>query len=224
MARITIDLEPLANLYSDGSDMIKAVVKNGQACEIAGADSVIFGMGKEYDQRRKRAAMLLIDSLDIALAIRCGSDTRSFEATQDLKPAMAMLKFTSERRETPSTAITNLQVVNILVGMEVGLDIDQIKEAARLKCDYAILNCESFCAARTVNAQLDELGKISKLAGLANRLSMGVIASGDFTPLHLSKLSGAAQIEEYIMGLPFISNALIHGYSKALDILRHALS
>ncbi len=223
MARITIDLEPLANLYLDGSDMVKAVVKNGLACEIAGADSVIFGLGKEYDQRRRRAASLLIDSLDIPLAIRCGADSRSLEAVQDIKPAMVLLKLASERREISSTEITNLQVANVLVGMEVALDVDQIKEAARLKCDYAILNCESLCAAKTVNAQLNELGKISKLAGLTSRLSMGAVAIGDFTPIHLSKLSGAAQIEEYIMGLPFISNALIHGYSRALEILRHAL-
>jgi pyridoxine 5'-phosphate synthase PdxJ len=223
MIRITIDLEPLANLYLDGSDMVKAMVKNGLACEIAGADSIIFGLGKEYDQRRRRAASLLADSLDIPLAIRCGADSRSLEAVQDLKAAMVLLKLAPERREISSTAITNLQVANVLVGMEVALDIDQIKEAARLKCDYTILNCESFCFAKTVNAQLNELGKISKLAGLANRLSMGVAAIGDFTPIHLSKLRDAAHIEEYIMGLPFISSALIHGYEKALEVLRHAL-
>jgi pyridoxine 5'-phosphate synthase PdxJ len=224
MARITIDLEPLANLYPDGLNMIKAVLKNGLACEIAGADSIMFGLGKEYDQRRRKAASLLIESLDIALAIRCGTDNRSLEAVQDLKPALMFLKYASERKEALSTAITGLQVENILVGMEVALDVDQIKEAARLKCDYAFLDCEQFCSARTVNAQLDELGKISKMAGLAARLSMGVAVIGDFTPIHISKLRDAAQIEEYVMGLPFISNALIHGYEKTMEILRHALT
>jgi pyridoxine 5'-phosphate synthase PdxJ len=223
MTRITIDLEPLASLYRDGTDMIKAVVKNGLACEIAGADSVIIGLGKEYDQRRRKAAALLNDSLDISLAIRCGTDDRSLESLQDLKPAMAFFKFSPDMKGALGTAITNLQVDNILVGMEVDLDIDQLKEVARLKCDYAILNCESLCSAKTINAQLYELGRISKMAGLANRLSMGVAVIGDFTPGHLSKLSGAAQIEEYIMGLPFISNALIHGYGKTIEILRQAL-
>lgn len=223
MARITIDLEPLANLYMDGSDMVKSVVKNGLACEIAGADSIIFGLGKELEARHRKAATLLKESLDIPLAFRCGVDNRSLEAVQDLKPAMALLKYSPNKNDALGAAITNLQVENILVGMEVSLDIDQIKETARLKCDYAIINCEPFCSARTITAQLDELGKVSKLASLAGRLSMGAVLSGDFTALHLSKLCGAAQIEEYVMGLPFISSSLIHGYGRALEILRHAL-
>jgi pyridoxine 5'-phosphate synthase PdxJ len=224
MARVTIDLEPLANLYLDGSDMVKSVVKNALACEIAGADGVIFGLGKELDQRRRKAASLLNDSLDITLALRCGGDARSLEVIKDLKPGMALMKYSQDKRELLAAAITNFQVDNILVGLEMPLDIDQVKEAARLKCDYVILDCEPFCSAKTVNAQLDELSKISKLAGLAGRLSMGIIVKGDFTPIQLSKLNGAGPIEEYVMGLPFFSNSLIHGYTKALQILKYALS
>ncbi len=224
MARITIDLEPLANLYSDGSDMVKSVVKNALACEIAGADGVIFGLGKELDQRRRKTASLLIESLDIALALRCGCDARSLEAARDLKPGMALMKFSQDKKEALGTAITNLQVENILVGLEIPLDIDQVKEAARLKCDYIILNCEPYCSAKTVNAQLDELSKVSKLTNLAGRLSLGTVVAGDFTPINLSKLCGAAQIEEYVMGLPFFSNSLIHGYSKAIQLLKYAIS
>jgi pyridoxine 5'-phosphate synthase PdxJ len=224
MARVTIDLEPLANLYQDGSDMVKSVVKNALACEIAGADGVIFGLGKELDQRRRKAASLLNDSLDITLALRCGGDARSLEVIKDLKPGMALMKYSQDKKELLAAAITNFQVDNILVGLEMPLDIDQVKEAARLKCDYVILDCEPFCSAKTVNAQLDELSKISKLAGLAGRLSMGIIVKGDFTPIQLSKLNGAGPIEEYVMGLPFFSNSLIHGYTKALQILKYALS
>jgi pyridoxine 5'-phosphate synthase PdxJ len=224
MARVTIDLEPLANLYLDGSDMVKSVVKNALACEIAGADSVIFGLGKELDQRRRKAASLLIDSLDIGLALRTGCETRSLEVIKDLKPAMALMKYSQDKKEALGAAITNLQVENILAALEIPLDIDQVKEAARLKCDYLVLNCEPYCSAKTINAQLDELSKISKLATLAGRLSMGIIVAGDFTAIQLSKLNGAGPIEEYVMGLPFFSNSLIHGYSKALQILKYALS
>ncbi|HBC47517.1 MAG TPA: hypothetical protein DEO84_12505 [candidate division Zixibacteria bacterium] len=223
MARVTIDLEPLANLYSDGSDMVKSVVKNALACEIAGADCVIFGLGKELDQRRRKAASLMIESLDIAVALRSACEARSLEIIKDLKPSMALMKYSQDKKEALGAAITNLQVENILVALEIPLDIDQVKEAARLKCDYVILNCEPFCSAKTINAQLDELNKISKLASLAGRLSMGIIAAGDFTTIQLSKLNGAGPIEEYVMGLPFFSNSLIHGYSKALEILKYAI-
>jgi pyridoxine 5'-phosphate synthase PdxJ len=224
MTRLTVDLEPLANLYQDGSEMVKSVVKNGLACEIGGADSVMIGMGKDSDQRRRKAISLLIDSLDISLSVRTPLDDRSLEALQDLKPGMVVLPHQQDRKDILSSAITSLQVDNILTAIEIPLEVEQVKEAAKLKCDYVILNCASYCSAKTINAQLDELNKIVKIVGLCNRLSIGAITQGNFTPNHISKIAAGVQIEEYLLGLPFISNSLIHGYAKAIQDIRFALS
>jgi pyridoxine 5'-phosphate synthase PdxJ len=223
MARITVNLEPLAGLYHDGSDLAKSMVKNALACEVAGADSILIGMGKEYDQKRKKVISLLVESLDINLSIKCGHDGKAIEALQDLKPGMVIMPYQPDKKDFLASTITNLQVENILTGLEVPLELEHVKEAAKLKCDYVILNCGIYCQAKTINARLDELGKISKLVALSSRLSMGAVVSGDFTPNHISQLAGAAQIEEYMTGLPFISSSLIYGYKKAIENLKFAL-
>jgi hypothetical protein len=224
MARITIDLEPLVNLYRENPEMSRAIVKNALSCEIAGADSVLISMGHEYDQRKRKLIALLVDSLNINLAVKTGLDDRSIDALADIKPAMAVFPYQADKRDTLTNVVTNLQVENVLVGLEIPLDVEPMKDAAKIKCDYVLLNCESYVSARNLNARLDELNKISKLVGLGGRLSLGSIACGDFSSNLLSKMNSAVQIEEYIVGLNFFNNSLIHGYSKAMDILRFALS
>jgi pyridoxine 5'-phosphate synthase PdxJ len=224
MTRITIDLEPLAGLYQDGAEMVKSLVKNALACEIGGADSVVIGIGKETDQKRKRVVSLLIESLDISLSVKAGLDERTLEILQELKPGMVILPYQPDKREVLASTITNFQIENILVGLEIPLELEQVKEAAKLKCDYAILNSASYCSAKTVNARIDELNKIVKIAGLCNRLSVGVIAAGNFGINQLSRLNSAVQIEEYILGLPFYSSSLIYGYAKAIEGIRFAVS
>ena len=224
MSRITIDLEPLAGLYGGDSDLVKAIVKNALACEIAGADGVLFNTGNEFDQARRRAVSILVDSLDIGLAVRMAPEERPLHMLQELKPAMAIIPFDREKKDFLSSAITSLQVENILVALNIPAEMDYVKEAAKLKSDYVVVNCDAYCAARTLNNQLDELEKISKLAGLCTRLSLGVIAAGSFRPCQLSKLSRTAQIEEYITGLPFFSISLMHGYEKTIAALKSSLA
>jgi pyridoxine 5'-phosphate synthase PdxJ len=224
MTRITVNLEALANLYQNEPDMVRAITKNALACEIAGADSILMGMGKEYDQKRKKLVSTLVDNLDISLSVRSELVDRSLEALIDLKPSMVILPFQSDRKDSLASAITSLQVENILVGLQIPLELEQIKDAAKLKCDYVILDCDSFCNAKTLTSRLDELNKIVKLVGLSGRLSMGAVASGDFTANQLSKIGSAVQIEEYILGLPFFSNSLIYGYARAIEMAKYSLS
>ena len=224
MARITIDLEPLAGLYGNNTDLVKAIVKNALACEIAGADGVVINGGKDFDQARRKVVNILVDSLEIALAVRIGAEEKPLSIMQDIKPAMAIISFDRDKKGLLASAVTSLQIENILVALDIPTEMEYVKEAAKLKADYIIVNCAAYCAARTLNAQLDELEKITKLAGLCSRLSLGVIAAGPFTPHHVSKMRNTNQIEEYITGLPFFSNSLIHGYEKTIDALKSSLA
>lgn len=216
-------MEPLAGLYRESADMARAVVKNALACEIAGADSVLFNMGNEYDQRRRKLISLLADSLNINLAVKTGLDDRSLDALTEIRPAMVVFPYQPERRDSLTHLVTNLQVENILVGLEIALEVEHVRDAAKLKCDYVIFNCEPYASAGNTGAQIDEINQISKLAALSGRLSLGSAASADFTPNQLSRMNAAVQFEEYVVGLHFFSNALIHGYDKAMDILRFSI-
>jgi pyridoxine 5'-phosphate synthase PdxJ len=224
MTRLTINLEPLAGLYQSEPDMIRAIIKNALACEIAGADSILIGMGKEYDQKRKKLISVLADNLDINLSVKTNLDDRTLETLTDLKPGMVILPYHADKKEMLSSTVTNLQIENILVGLEIPLELELVKDAARLKCDYVILDCNSFCQAKSLTVGFEELNKIVKLVGLCSRLSMGAIASGDFSANQLARLGAAVKIEEYILGLPFFSSSLIYGYARAIEMAKYSLA
>jgi len=173
MTKIIIDLEPLANFYQGGPELGKAVDKSTIACEIAGADGVLLGTGKEFDQKRRRLFTTLVESLDIPFYIRLNSELKHAETLADIRPAMVIFPFSAEHKGSPDGAITNMQVENIQAGMEIPAELGHVKEAARLKCDCIVLNCRVLAETKTVNARLEELDKISKAAALAGRLSMG---------------------------------------------------
>jgi pyridoxine 5'-phosphate synthase PdxJ len=215
MARLSVNLEPLCRLYAGGPDLQKALIKHGMAIESAGADGVVASTGDGYDAGRKKAFSILADSLDINLSIRTTLNEQWLEALGEMKPAMVIFPFDNDD-QLSGDLVTRFQIENILVGLEMPLRIELVKSAARLKADFVIFDCMSYCRAETLNAQIEELNKIAKMASLASRLSLGAVAAGDFDNQRLLKLASTKSVEEFFIGLPVFGNSLINGYSQAI--------
>ena len=154
MARLSIDLEPLCRLYSGGPDLQKALIKHGMAIESAGADGVVVSTGEGYDAGRKKALSILAENLDINLSIKTTLNEQWIEALRELKPAMVIFPFDGDD-EFPGDLVTRFQIENILVGFEIPLRIELVKTVARLKADFLIFDCRSYCRAETLNAQIE---------------------------------------------------------------------
>ena len=215
MARLSIDLEPLCRLFRSGPDLQKALIKHGIAIESAGADGVVIGTGEGYDAGRKRALSILAENLDINLSVKTTLNEQWVEALGEVKPAMVVFPFHRDD-EFSGDLVTRFQIEHILVGFEMPLRIELVKSAARLKADFLIFDCGSYCGAETLNAQVEELNKIARMAALGARLSLGVVASGDFDNQRLLKLASTKSIEEFFIGLPVFGNSLINGYGQAI--------
>lgn len=216
MARISIDLEPLCRLYPDGPDLQKALIKHSLAIESAGADGVVIGTGEDYDATRKKALSILAESLDINLSVKTKLNEQWIEALRELKPAMVIFPFDGDDNEFPEDLVTKFQIENILVGFEIPPQIDLVKTVARHKGDFIIIDCRSYCRAEALNARVEELNKIAKMASLGSRLSMGIVASGDFDNQRLLRLASTRSIEEFFIGLPVLGKSLISGYNQAI--------
>jgi pyridoxine 5'-phosphate synthase PdxJ len=222
MARLTIDLDPLVTLHGK-TDIVKVLAKNGIACDIAGADGVLVSTGNEYDITRRKAILTLIDCLDISLAVKAILDEQWIEALQEIRPHMVIFDYSENQKDQLARVITGLQVANILAAIRLPLDLELIKQAAKLKCDYVVLDCAEYCDARSLGSQIDALNKIETVSALASRLSIGIIAAGEFDPNRLSRIVGNKFIEEYFIGAPFISQALINGYQHAIDSFKRIM-
>ena len=216
MARISIDLEPLCRLYPDGPDLQKALIKHSLAIESAGADGVVISTGEDYDAGRKKALSILAESLDINLSVKTTLNEQWVEALGELKPAMVIFSLDGNDDEFSGDLVTKFQIENILVGFEIKPQIELVKTVGRLKGDFVIFDCQAYCRAATLNAQVEELNKVAKMAALGSKLSMGVVASGDFSNQRLQKLAKTKTIEEFFIGLPVLGHALIDGYNRAI--------
>jgi pyridoxine 5'-phosphate synthase PdxJ len=224
MARMSIDLEPLCRLYPGGPDLQKALIKHSLAIESAGADGVVISTGEGYDTGRKKALSVLAESLEMNLSVKTTLNEQWTEALRELKPAMVIFPFDGDDTRLSGDMVTRFQIENILVGFEIQPQIDLAKAVARLKGDFIIFDCQSYCRAATLNTQVEELNKIARTAALGSRLSVGVIASGDFDNQRLLKLVATKTIEEFFIGLPVFSSSLIAGYNAAIKSVVSAIS
>jgi pyridoxine 5'-phosphate synthase PdxJ len=221
MVRLSVDLEPLCGFYGDsGLDIQKAVLKNAVSLESAGVDGIIFDLGSGSDSWRRRAFSTLCESLDINVSARASVSEELMEDMLEHKPSMAVFPFDGGREETLKIAVTRLQVENILVGFEIDAELELVKKAARLKGDFLIFDCRTYCLAKTTGEEIEHLNRISKSAALGSRLSMGSIASGNFSKQKLRRLLEQKSVEEVFIGLPIFSDALIQGYAKAVESIR----
>jgi hypothetical protein len=222
--KISVDLEPLCSLYGEGQEGQRAIIRHSLALESAGADGVIVGTGQEFEAWRKKAITVLADSLSIGLIVRSSFDSRWFDVLHEVKPSMVFSRFDGADDENLKNVVTGFQVVNILVGLEVEPEIELVKAAGKMKCDFLILDCTKFIGAKTVNARIEEINRISRAAALGQRLSMGVVAAGALEREHLSGLADTKTIEEFFIGIPAYSSALVNGYKDSILSMRSAIS
>ena len=222
--KISVDLEPLCSLYGQGKDIQKAMIRHSMALESAGADGVVISTGNEFAAWRKKTISILSDSLRAGLIVKTSFDGRWFEVLHEVKPSMVFSRFEGGDDPSLKNAVTGFQVVNILVGLEVEPEIELVKAAGKMKCDFLILDCTKFIEAKTVNSRIEELNRISRAAALGQRLSMGVVASGEIEREHLSRLADTKTIEEFFVGIPAFGSALVSGYKDSISSMRSAVS
>ena len=116
-----------------------------------------------------------------------------------------------------------MQIKDVLIGLEVPLETDFIKKAAKLKADYSVFACDLYCEAKSLNQEIEELNKIVKMASLASKLSLGVIAGGQFDNRRLKRLSDTGAIEEFVFGRMILGQSLLNGYRSAFQDIRSSM-
>ena len=222
MARILADLSQVEHFFR-GTDPVKDILRQCLALEMAGVDSVLISTTAEFDPSRGRLLEQVKNTLNIGLTVEASYDDKWIESLQEIKPSMVTFNYDEKRIEVLTNYITRLQIQDILIGLRIPEDVESIKKAARLKADYLILATDSFCKAVSLNAELDELNKIVKVASLGRKLSMGVILSGNFTRRKLKLLSDTGVVEEFMLGLDLFSESLLFGYATAVQKIRSSL-
>lgn len=223
MARIMADLTQIERFY-EGVEPRKEILRQCLSLEMAGVDSVLLSTSEDYNLSRGRLLEQVKDTLNIGLTVQTSCNDKWIESLQEIKPSMVIFYYDESRVEALANYITRLQVEDILIGFRISEDMDYIKKVAKLKADYFVLSCESFCKAISLNNELAELEKIVKLASLGKKLSMGVISTGNFNKRKLKLLNDTGVIEEFMLGAEFFSDSMLSGYATAVQKIRSSLT
>ena len=139
----------------------------------------------------------------------------------DMAPDLVILRGPLASGESQ---IARLQVANIVVGVEIKPDIDQVKSVAKQKADYVAIDVSAYGEEKNLSSKVDTLNKIAKAAALAERLALGVIASGSIKIADLAKLAEISQVEDFIMGHELIAKSILFGLGKAMAEIKSEIA
>jgi pyridoxine 5'-phosphate synthase PdxJ len=221
MIRITVLLNEIYNLVGvkDGRGMgFKA--QAASICELAGADGLAYRISSEsFNQTDDRTVRLLKEIAHIPVALIIPGTDREVEKAIDLKPDMAVLLNSGAGTQDQ---ITRLQVADIIAAVMMGPELDLVKDSAKMKADYVVLDVTGYCAEQSYSNKIVMFDKIAKAAALAKRLSMGAIIYGPLTAGEMTKFAELEGVEEFFVGQEMAAKAILNGLEKTLATFKKA--
>ncbi len=219
MAKISLILNEILESAGETTFAESRLVKTALLCELAGADGVVVKI-REDGLGAGKAARMLKDVLDVPLAVIVASDDKAPAKAIEIKPDMVVLQSLTPES---SAVVTKCQVEDIVVGIIIRPEIDQVKEAARTKADYVVFDTTAYCNAKSLTERLAYIDNVAKSSALAQRLSMGTIVSGKLTPSQLGKFAEIENIGEFFLGSQVAFAAIGQGLQKALQRFKEVL-
>jgi len=221
MAKISLILDEIMAAAGETTSVDSRLMKTALLCELAGADGVVVKIKEDgLSAGAEKSIKSLKDVLDIPLALILPSDEKSVARAIEIKPDMAVLQSTTPEA---ATIVTKFQVADIVVGIILPPEIDQVKAAARTKADYVVFDTAAYCNSKSLTEKLAYLDNVAKSSALAQRLSMGVIVSGKLTPSQAGKFAEIENIGEFFLGSQVAFAAVSQGLPKALQRFKEVL-
>lgn len=222
MPRVTVLLDEIIELSQNGSTGEPRPAKVAAMCELSGAKGLAIGIkGGEITPQYESLIRSVKEVLGIPLMVLAPAADKTINRLIDMAPDLVILRGPLASGESQ---IARLQVANIVVGVEIKSDIDQVKSVAKQKADYVAIDVSAYGEEKNLSSRVDILNKIAKAAALAERLALGVIASGSIKIADLAKLAEISQVEDFIMGHELIAKSILFGLGQAMAEIKSEIA
>jgi pyridoxine 5'-phosphate synthase PdxJ len=221
MIRITVLLNEIYNLVGARDGRTAGFKAQAAAiCELAGADGLAYKIGSDsFGPNDEKTFRLLKEIAHVPIALMVPATDREVEKTIDLKPDMAVLLNGGVNAQDQ---ITRLQVSDIIAAVMMGPELDLVKDAAKMKADYVVLDVSGYCAEQSYSSKIVIFDKVAKAAALAKRLSMGAIIYGPLTVGEMPKFAELEGVEEFFIGQEMAARSILNGLEKTLATFKKA--
>jgi len=228
MVRLGVNVDHVATLRQARRAQEPDPVAAAVMVEMAGADQVTIHLREDRRHIQNRDARLIREVVKTALNLEMAATTEMQEIALALKPDSVTL--VPERREEVTTEggldllrsgpvvqelVGTLQEAGIRVAAFVDPELDQIREAARLRFDAVEIHTGRYANARG-EARREELRRIRECAEGAKKMGLAVHAGHGLDYHNVQPIVTIPEIEELNIGHAIVARAVFVGLVQAV--------
>ncbi|HHM23751.1 MAG TPA: pyridoxine 5'-phosphate synthase [Bacteroidetes bacterium] len=238
MVRLGVNVDHVATVRQARMVQEPDPVAAAVLVELAGADGIVCHLREDRRHIQDRDLRVLRQVVKTHLNLEMAATDEMVKIATDVLPDMVTLvpekrqELTTEggldvvtNMERLADVITSLHIHNIVVSLFIDPDIHQIKAASRVGADYVELHTGEYANAEDLNAQTEELEKLTSMAAAAAKLGLGVSAGHGLNYQNVRPIAQIPQVEELNIGHSIVSRAVLVGMERAvremLDLIRN---
>jgi len=229
MSRLAVNVDQIAVIRNMFADVIPDPAHLVVLIELGGAESIVCHLREDLRTVNERDIKIIREIAKTHLNIRSAVNSDTVGKLLKLKPDMITFVasasdlswepkpvFIEGQIESLSNHVADLRANKILCSILIEPELNQIKMAGKLEFDYIELNTERYTTAEDLDQQIAELETLNNAVLAANRLGMGVNASGELNQENVGDLAKITNIDDLIVGKTILVRALSLGYEQAV--------
>ncbi len=235
MAKLIVQLDPVAALREAGKSAVPDPAAAAILAELGGADGIAVRLREDRRSIQDRDLRVLRKVVHTRFAFEMAPTSEMLGVALNIKPDMVILL--PEMREENSPAggldlmvhgssaaetIENFVNSGIPVGIFIEPDPDQLKLAHQCSANLVEINTGAYCEAATDAKRKQVLIRIVDTVKLAYRLKIGVQAGGGIGFNTIGSFEGLKEIGAFTIGHSIIARAVLIGMQEAVrEMQRH---
>jgi pyridoxine 5-phosphate synthase len=235
MIRLGVNVDHIATIREARKTYEPDPVAVAAACEMAGADQITIHLREDRRHIQNRDARLIREVVKTALNLEMAATVEMQEIALALHPDSVTL--VPEKREEVTTEggldltaagpgvgelIEILKNAGIKVCAFIDPDMDQVKQAALLRCNAIEIHTGQYANARG-EAQDEAFRRVRDAADATRHLGLGVHAGHGLNYHNTGRILTIEAIEELNIGHAIVSRAVFVGMDRAVRDMLHLM-
>lgn len=229
MARLGVNIEPVAALRLLGQRSEANPVTAAIYAEVGGCDGIVCPLNETYQPVTEADLRLLREMVRTHLNICVAPEEKMISTALAASPDMITLVPGQKPGGTAGRGldimghiqeyVNRIQTIRhqgVVVNLLIEPEIHQVKAAAKAGSDYVELHVGGYTSAEAHSEKVDQLENIRSLALAAAKMGMGVSASGGLNYQNIADIAAIEKIEEINMGHAIAARSLWSGYENAV--------
>jgi|YelNatPaOPRAMG01_1025707.scaffolds.fasta_scaffold01524_13 pyridoxine 5-phosphate synthase len=226
MARLSLIVDYVAAIRELRKSRDPDPVAVALQAELAGADGITAQLREDRKEIKDRDVQLLRELLRTHFNLRISPSEDLLQKAITLLPDMVTFvpdaKGEAGGVDVASTGdyleemVASLKANGVVVSVLVDPDVRQIKAAARIGVDFVEILAWYYARSEDAGIMGEELERIRNAALAAQKLGLGVAASGGLDYANVGEVVTISAIEELHVGAAILNRALLVGIDRAV--------